>query len=85
MDTQKDLEVIIANDMSWNLHIDRAGLKANKNFFAIKRNISNLNRVAKLNLFKSMIIPVILYASPCLGLNKYGMSELETIQGRAVK
>ena len=55
MDTQKDLRVIISNDMSWNLHIDKAGLKAHKTFFAIKRNISNLNKVAKLNLLKSMI------------------------------
>ena len=71
--------------MSLNLHIDKAGLKANKTFFAIKRNISKLNRVSKLNLFKSMIIPVILYASPEFGLNKYKMSELETIQRRTVK
>ena len=85
VDTPKDLGVIISNDMSWNLHIDKAGFKADKSFFAIKRNISNLNRVAKLKLFKSMIIPVILYASPCFGLNKYVMSKLETIQRRAVK
>ena len=32
-----------------------------------------------------MIIPVIPYGSPCFGLNKYVMSELETIQRRAVK
>ena len=55
------------------------------NKFLIERNISNLNRVAKLKLFKSMIIPVLLYASPCFSLNKYIMSELETIQQRAVK
>ena len=85
VDIQKNLGFIISNDMSWNLHIDQAGLKANKKFFAIKRNISNLNRVAKLNLFKSMIIPVILCASPCFGLIKYVMSELGTIQQRAVK
>ena len=85
VDTQKDLGVVISNDMSWNLHIDKAGLKTNKNFFAIKRNISNLNKVAKLNLLKSMIIPVVLYASPCFDLNKYIMSKLETIQRRAVK
>ena len=84
VDTQKDLEIIISNDMSWNLHIDKAVLKANKTFFAIKRNISNINRVAKLNLFKSMIIPVILYASPCFGLDKYVVSELEMIQRKAV-
>ena len=85
VDTKKDLGVIISNDMIWNLHIDKAGLKAKKTLFAIERNISSLNRVAKLNLFKPMIIPVILYASPCFGLNKNVMSELETIQQRTVK
>ena len=85
MDIQKDLGVIISNDMSWNLHIDQAGLKANKNVFAIKRNISNLNRVEKLNLLKSVIIHVILCASPCTGLIKYVMSESGMIQRRAVK
>ena len=84
VDTQKVLGITISNDMSWNLHIVKEGLKAKKKF-AIKRNISNLNRVAKSNLFKSMIIPVILYASPCFGLNTNVMSELETIQRRAVK
>ena len=80
MDFQKSLGVIISNVMSWNLHINKAGLKANENFFAIKRNISSLNRVAKLNLFKPIVIPVNLYASPCFGFNKYTMSELKTIQ-----
>ena len=32
-----------------------------------------------------MIITVIRYASPCFGLNKYVMFELETTQRRAVK
>ena len=59
VETQKDLGVIISNDMSWNLYIDKTEVKANKNFFLIKRNISNLIRVVKLNLFKSMIIPVL--------------------------
>ena len=85
VDSQKNLGVIISNDMCWNHHIDKAKLKVNKSFFGIKRIILNLNRVAKLNLFKSMIITVILYASPCFGLNKYVMFELETTQRRAVK
>ena len=63
MDTQKDVGVIVSNDMSWNPEIDIADLKANKTFFAIKRNY--LNRVAKLNFFKFMIISMILCASPC--------------------
>ena len=74
VDTQKDLGVIISNGLCWNIHIDKAGLKVNKFFFVIKRIILNLNRVAKLSLFKCMIITVILYASPCFGLKKYVMS-----------
>ena len=85
VDSQKNLGVIISNDMCWNHHIDKAVLKVNKTYFGFKRIILNLNRVAKLNLFKSMIITVILYASPCFGLNKYVMFELETNQRRAVK
>ena len=46
--THKDLGVIITNNMSCN--------------FAIKRNLSNLNRVENLNLFSSIIVPVVLYA-----------------------
>ena len=37
VDTQKDLGVKVSNDMSWNLHIDKAGLKANKTFFFDQR------------------------------------------------
>ena len=51
----------------------------------IKRNTNNLSRTAKLNLYKSMVIPVLTYASPCYGSSKYVTNELETIQKRVVK
>ena len=85
VDIQKDLGDIIPNDMSWNLHNNKAGLKAKKKIFAIIRKILNLNRVAKLNLFKLMIIPEIFFASPFFGLNNYVTSKLETLQPKAVK
>ena len=50
----------------------------------IKRNVSNLNTETKLNLYKSMVVPVILYGSPCYGMSKYVMSELENIQRSVV-
>ena len=73
---QSDLGLTISNNLKWNLHIDKACSKAIRVFHMIKRNVSNLNTEAKLNLYKSMVVPVILYGSPCYGMSKYVMSEL---------
>ena len=81
---QSDLGLTISNDLKWNLHIDKACSKAIRVFHMIKRNVSNLNTEAKLNLYKSMVVPVILYGSPFYGMSKYVMSELENIQRRVV-
>ena len=79
---EKDLGLTIPIDLNWNIYIDNACKKANRVFFMIIRNTNNLSRTAKLNLYKSMIVPVLTYASPCYGLSK---NELETIQKRVVK
>ena len=60
---QSDLGLTISNDLKWNLHIDKACSKAIRVFHMIKRNVSNLNTEAKLNLYKSMVVPVILYGT----------------------
>ena len=64
--------------------MEKSCVKANRVFFMIKRNTSNLHWKAKLNLYKSMVIPLIMYASSCIGLNKYVMTQYEIIQKRAV-
>ena len=79
-----DLGLIISDDMKWNEHIDMVCLKAIRVFYMIKRNVSNLTAKAKLNLYKSMIVPILLYGSPCYGMSKYVMSELESVQRRVV-
>ena len=84
VDCQKDLGLIVSNDLTWSQHMEKACVKANRVFFMIKRNTSNLHWKAKLNLYKSMVIPVIMYASSCIGLNKYVMTQYEIIQKRAV-
>ena len=85
IDVQKDPVLTISSDLNWNIHIDNACKKANRVFFMIKRNTNNLSRTAKLNLYKSMVVPVLTYANPCYGLSKYVTNELETIQKRVVK
>ena len=84
VDCQKDLELIVSNDLTWSQHMEKACVKANRVFFMIKRNTSNLHWKAKLILYKSMVIPVIMYASSCIGLSKYVMTQYEIIQKRAV-
>ena len=85
IDVQKDLGLTISSDLNWNNHIDNACKKANRVIFMIKHNTNNLSRTAKLNLYKSMVVPVLTYASPCYLLNKYVTNELETNQKRVVK
>ena len=80
VDCQKDLGLIVSNDLTWSQHMEKTRVKANRVFFMIKRNTSILHWKAKLNLYKSMVILVIMYASSCIGLNKYVITQYEIIQ-----
>ena len=73
---QSDLGLMISKDLKWNLHLDKACSKAIRVFHMIKRNVSNLNTEAKLNLYKLCAVPVILHGCPCYGMSKYVISEL---------
>ena len=85
IDVQKDLGLTTSSYLNWNIHKDVVYKKANRVFFMIKRNTDDLSRTAKLNLYKSMVVPVLTYASPCYGLSKFVTIELETFQKRVVK
>ena len=75
----------VSSDLKWNLHIENACLKANRVFHLIRRNVSDLSKRGKLNLYKSMLVAVLMYAFPCFGLSKNIIGELENIQNRVVK
>ena len=81
---EKDLGLIVQNDLKWNRHIDNACSKGLKIFYMIKRNVSNLPYQSKLDLYKSMIVSKILYASCCFGLSMYVSRQLENLQKRIV-
>ena len=63
-DYQNDLGLTLSGDLKLNLHIDKVCAKAMKLFHMIKRNVSGLPSAAKLNLYKSMIVPILIYGSP---------------------
>ena len=62
--TVEDLGIIMNDSLTRKEHVDLRNFKANKFFHQIKRNTSNLMTVtAKLNLYKSTLIPILIYGS----------------------
>ena len=62
-ENQKDLGLLVDSGLRWKTHIEKACSKANAVFFQIKRNVSNLSMKTILELYKSMIVPTLIYAS----------------------
>ena len=82
---EKDLGLVVQNDLKTNRHIDNACSKRLKIFYLIKRNVSNICYRSKLDLYKSMIVPSVLYASCCFGLCMYASRQLENLEKRIVQ
>ena len=83
-ETQLDLGLTISNDLKWNKHVDKVCSKALKVFHMIRRNTSKLGWKAKLDLYKSMVVPIILYASPFIGFSKHVLSQIERGQNESL-
>ena len=64
--TVEDLGITMNDSLTWKEHVELRTRKANKYFHQIKRNTSYLLTVtAKLNLYKSTLIPILIYGSNC--------------------
>ena len=82
----KDLGVFISPDLTWNKHIDEKLKKAVQMLYVVKRNPSlQTNSLAKLCLYKSMLLPIITYASTSLHLSKQSQGKIEVFQKRVLK
>ena len=82
---QKDLGLLISRDLKWADHTRAACNKAIGVLCLLKRSSPLLNMSVKLNLFKSMIIPVLIYGSSCWYSNIDNLKSLENVQKRALK
>ena len=66
VEVQKDLGLLVSRIMKWNETISNNISKALKTFYMLKRITSKgLPMRVKLNIFKSMILHVLLYGSSC--------------------
>ena len=82
---EKDLGIIVKSDLGWTSHIKLRRRNALNTLCMLKRNPLPLNNKTKLNLFKSMVIPVLLYGSACHQLNVEEMKLLAGVQRNACK
>ena len=78
--THPDLGLYFSGDLKWNLHFDKVCGKANQVFQLIKNNVSLISSSAERNFKNSTIVPILVYGSPCYGLSKHTISQLENTQ-----
>ena len=61
----EDLGLMVTSNLSWSTHIESKNRKANTVFFFIKRNTSATQIRVRLNLYKSMLLPILSFACCC--------------------
>ena len=64
MDSYKDLGVIMSKDLSWSNHVNASVNKANKVLGLLKRTVGSKNREIFSILYRSLVRPILEYASP---------------------
>ena len=81
-----DLGITLTSDLTWNMHISEKVAKANRVFYLLRRNVSqSVGARIKLGLYKSLVLPFLLYGIQCIHLSEASMIILEKLQRRAVK
>ena len=76
----KDLGVIMANDLTWTKHVH----KANKVLRLLKRTVGSKNKDIFSILYKSLVRPILEYASPVWSPHlAKDIHEIEKVQRRA--
>ena len=82
--SEKDLGVAIEHSLSWHEHTNKRCAKANCALKMSQRNSSkSIQNHVKLNMFKSMVVPIIRYASQAWFPSKSDFIKIGSIQRRA--
>ena len=80
------LRVYIADTINWSTHIELRIEKANEVFYRSKRNVAfNVKFSVKFGIFKSAILPVLLYGLNCAYQSRTDQRKLENYQRRVLK
>ena len=82
----KDIGVWVADDLSWRPHIEKKLSSASRSLLMLKKNIPiTCPTTTKLQLYKSCVLSVILYASQIWFPDLTSIRKLEALQCRALR
>jgi len=80
------LGVCITNNLSWNNHIQETCAKANRTLGFLKRNLYSCNQTTKLLAYRSLVRPLVEYASSVWDPHtSKNITQLEAVQKRAAR
>ena len=83
---EKDLGVIICDNLNWSEHIKSRVSKAYSMFHMIRRNVSpRTSKGAKMNLYRGLLVPILTYGMQVSHANTNSLSALELFQARVTK
>ena len=84
-DPIKDLGIFVTKDMTWSLHVSERLKKANRALYLLRRNVLlKVNVSVKLGLYKSVLLPVLLWGMNCVRLSRDSNRDLESFRKRAL-
>ena len=81
---QKDLGLIVEDSLKWHEHIAEKCPKALSVLMMIKRNCGKITLDCKKNIYKTIVLPILSYGSPCWFSSVDGLKRLERVQNYAV-
>ena len=82
----KSLGIYVSHDLTWKTHIGERLKKANKVLYLLRLNIAHqVRQEIKLGLYKSLILPILLYGYACTNPNRGELQQLERFQKKVVK
>ena len=83
---ERDLGVVISEDLSWVEQTKTRCNKAYRAFFNLKRNTSPLSSLcSRLKMYCGYVVPFLTHCSPVWHANRTSMKELELVQKRITK
>lgn len=85
-DCVKYLGVHIQSDLKWNKHISNITAKANRSLGCLRRNLSEAPSKTKLITYKTVVRPILEYATPVWSPHNAGLiNSIDKVQRRAVR
>ena len=84
--TGKYLGVTIADNLTWNAHVDATSKKANNSLAFLRRNLASFPRDIKAQSYQALVQPILEYASTSWDpYTKSNIQQLEAVQRRAAR